>query len=153
MTLSHRIVVLKDGIIQQIGTPDEIYTMPKNVFVAAFVGSPKINLLEGAIEDDKIKCNSLTFPLPHLTSKDASNKIVVGIRPEDILVGTANGIEANVVLIEPIGSQAIITLQMMDILLKAIIPVSQAIPSGKIKIGLDPARFHIFDKVTTLRLD
>lgn len=153
MTLSHRIVVLKDGIIQQIGTPDEIYTMPKNVFVAAFVGSPKINLLEGAIEDDKIKCNSLTFPLPYLTSKDASNKIVVGIRPEDILVGTANGIEANVVLIEPIGSQAIITLQMMDILLKAIIPVSQAIPSGKIKIGLDPAKFHVFDKLTTLRLD
>lgn len=153
MTLSHRIVVLKDGIIQQIGTPDEIYIRPKNIFVAAFVGSPKINLIEGAIEDDKIKCNSLTFPLPYLTSKDTSKKIVVGIHPEDIFVGTSDGIEANVVLIEPIGSQAIVTLQITEILLKAVIPASQNIPSGKIKIGLDPAKFHIFDKATTLRLN
>ncbi len=158
MTLSHRIVVLKNGIIQQIGTPDEIYIRPKNVFVATFVGSPKINLLEGTVEEDKIKCNSLTFPVPSLTEEEnqhlaTSKKIVVGIRPEDILVGTSDGIEANVVLTEPIGSQSIVTLQMTDILLKAIIPVSQNIPSGKIKIGLDPKKFHIFDKATTLRLN
>jgi multiple sugar transport system ATP-binding protein len=155
MTLSHRIVVLKDGIIQQIGTPEEIYVRPENVFVAAFVGSPRINLLDGAIEGNKIKCNSLTLPLPCLTEKPlvTSRKIAVGIRPEDIFVETSDGVEADVVLIEPIGSQAIVTLQLTDMLLKAIIPASQTISSGRIKIGFDTNKFHVFDKTTSLRLN
>lgn len=158
MTLSHRIVVLHNGMIQQIETPEEIYIRPRNVFVATFVGSPRINLLESVIEDSKIKCDALTFPLGDLIPGEkqcgiTSKKAILGIRPEDIIVGTADGIEADVILIEPIGSQAILTLQISDIQLRAIIPASQNIPAGKVKIGLDAAKFHIFDKQTSLRIN
>src|SRR5882724_3609396 len=90
LTLADRIVVMKDGVIQQIGTPDEVYERPRNMFVASFLGNPAINYLEGSIDTDGgvpfFRCGGVRIALPAklLPATGARSDVVLGIRPEDV---------------------------------------------------------------------
>ncbi|TDW13216.1 carbohydrate ABC transporter ATP-binding protein (CUT1 family) [Breznakia blatticola] len=88
MTMATRLVIMKDGFIQQIGTPKEVYDHPKNQFVAGFIGSPAMNFIEGVIEDGCFKFSDCSFKLPEITHKRLTDyhgkKVTMGIRPEDI---------------------------------------------------------------------
>jgi multiple sugar transport system ATP-binding protein len=92
LTLADRIVVMKDGVIQQVGTPDEVYERPRNMFVAAFLGNPAINLLEGTIESGTgtplFRRGEITIALPHKFAAQLSShhagEVVLGLRPEDV---------------------------------------------------------------------
>lgn len=108
MTMADRIVIMKDGYIQQVGTPSEIYSNPANLFVAGFIGSPAMNLLEGRIENGSFSAGG-SFILPVDLANSNSSKIVVGIRPEHILLSD-KGISATVKRVEPTGSETVLML-------------------------------------------
>src|SRR5207249_11184675 len=85
MTLGDRVAVLKDGLLQQVDTPQRLFNEPKNLFVAAFIGSPSMNLVEAAVEDGVVHFGPYSVPLPadrHLREY-AGRRLVLGIRPHD----------------------------------------------------------------------
>jgi multiple sugar transport system ATP-binding protein len=88
MTLGDRLAVMRDGVLQQVGTPDELYNRPRNVFVAGFIGSPAMNFLPGEVRDGSLHFPLATIPLDRavhngLAAPGRSERVVVGIRPED----------------------------------------------------------------------
>lgn len=107
LTMGDRIAVLKEGVLQQIGTPRDLYETPNNVFVAGFIGSPAMNLLPATITGDAARSGSLDIPLePSIRSAAASGALTIGMRPEDLTVvpeGDA-GIRVEVDLVEELGA-------------------------------------------------
>ena len=115
MTLGDRIVVMKDGEVQQIGTPDEIFSFPRNLFVATFIGTPEMNIIVGdAVKDDGkwfLLLGSRRFPLGNRFSSFLEGKggniirVKVGIRPEDVKINTKEDIfHGSVLVSERLGS-------------------------------------------------
>ncbi|TYP51573.1 ABC transporter ATP-binding protein [Thermosediminibacter litoriperuensis] len=169
MTMGDRIVVMKDGLIQQVDTPKRIYDHPANIFVAGFIGSPQMNFLEGYLsgEGDKVYINfdhtKLLVPEGVKKKIDPSyigKEVVMGIRPEDIHDEPAfldyfpeYCFEVNVDVVELMGSETYLYLNFQDKTLTARVdPRSSARPGDRIKIGFDMNKLHLFDKVTTKRI-
>ncbi len=113
MTLGQKIILMNRGIIQQVGTPDEMYERPSNLFVAAFIGSPQMNLIEGSISviKDRIyfRCGSFSLDVDHRKELGsfAGRDVTMGIRPESLLPGEGV-IKGNIEFIEYLGSETII---------------------------------------------
>ena len=118
MTLGDRIVIMKDGVIQQIGTPQEVFNHPANVFVAGFIGTPQMNFFDALLIRDsgscRVECNGAVVDLPASASSALSakegppEKITLGIRPEHIRIvprGTENSVQAHVEVSEMMGSE------------------------------------------------
>jgi multiple sugar transport system ATP-binding protein len=82
MTLGQRVAVMRDGVLQQVDAPQRLYDQPGNVFVAAFIGSPSMNLVQGTIADDSVSIGSLTIPLDRERRPSFAGRVIVGIRPE-----------------------------------------------------------------------
>jgi multiple sugar transport system ATP-binding protein len=115
MTLGDRLAVMRDGMLQQVGSPDELYNRPRNVFVAGFIGSPAMNFLPGEISDGSLRFALATIPLKDaragLDPQAAQGRVVVGIRPEDFedaaLAGQRDGgtrVKAPIDVLESTGS-------------------------------------------------
>jgi multiple sugar transport system ATP-binding protein len=110
MTLGERVAVMREGRVQQLDTPQALYQRPANLFVAAFIGSPSMNLVEAQLDDDAIAFDGYRFPLDRTNRPPATNgsRVVLGIRPEDFHIAT-NGlprIDAEVAVVEDLGSDA-----------------------------------------------
>jgi len=128
MTMADRIVVMKNGLMQQVGTPNELYESPKNIFVADFIGSPSMNFLRGCLMQKGSSLqfkvlNKKTWDLPDVYLEQASEAatiigkpVVLGVRPEHLSIsGThsgATGLSAIVKLIEPLGGETIVHLDV-----------------------------------------
>lgn len=115
MTLADRIVVMNDGIIEQIGTPMELFNNPTNVFVAGFIGSPPMNQLKATISTTsdglKAKIGDVVVNLPHVDDVDDGQPVVVGIRPEHLSINPVDGastLQISLDLVEPLGSEALL---------------------------------------------
>ena len=117
MSMATRIVVMKDGLIQQIGTPREIYLIPANVFVGKFIGSPAMNFIDISVKENHILIGDLKFTMPHLlkerlTQKGYLNKeMIMGIRPEDLQLETEKkdlSITAEVEISELMGAETLV---------------------------------------------
>ncbi len=112
MTMGHRVAVLKDGLLQQVDTPRELYDHPANVFVAGFIGSPAMNIKTVKLADDGAKFNGLLFPLTReqvtTAGEGGSGEVTVGFRPEDVDLVAENegGLPVVVDLVEELGSDA-----------------------------------------------
>jgi len=107
MTMGDRIAVLKDGILQQCATPREMYDSPANVFVAGFIGSPAMNLVSVPVADGGVKFGSHTLPVARDALAGGGSNLIVGVRPEDVEVGTeGNGLELTVDVVEELGADA-----------------------------------------------
>jgi multiple sugar transport system ATP-binding protein len=110
MTMGDRVAVLKDGILQQVDTPRNMYDNPKNVFVAGFIGSPAMNLLQVDAEGGTLHFGGANVPIPRETAEvadKAGRKITVGVRPEDMaIVGDGQGLKTVVNLVEELGADA-----------------------------------------------
>ena len=109
MTMGDRVAVLKDGLLQQCDTPLNLYDKPKNLFVAGFIGSPAMNLIEGDVADDGIHIGDYVVPVPRDTLAKASNekRLTLGIRPENFDLGEGNdGIGIDVAVVEELGADA-----------------------------------------------
>lgn len=103
LTMGDRIAVLKDGVLQQVGTPRELYEAPSNVFVAGFIGSPAMNLFTSPVAADGIKFGSATVPFEREVLAKAGKEATVGVRPEDLQLAT-DGLEVKVTLVEELGA-------------------------------------------------
>jgi multiple sugar transport system ATP-binding protein len=110
MTMGDRVAVLKDGILQQVDTPSYMYDNPANVFVAGFIGSPAMNLLEVGVQGDTMKFGNAELPLRREAAGEAhkaGDAVTVGVRPEDMeLVGTGQGLKTEINLVESLGADA-----------------------------------------------
>jgi multiple sugar transport system ATP-binding protein len=159
MTMADRIVVLRQGLIEQVGTPLELYDRPANVFVAGFIGSPAINLIEGRIgvadgETVLVLADGVRLPLGgRVPPRIDGDKVICGIRPEHVRFGTT-GIEAVIDLIEPTGSDTQVRLTLGG---AQIVALSRARLSQKegdpIRMDVDPDGIHFFSCETGKRLD
>lgn len=164
MTMGTRIVVMKDGIIQQVDTPQNLYDKPCNEFVAGFIGSPQMNFINATVaksgSDYFLKFDKYDIKLP--VSKTANlesyvgKEVVCGIRPENVhdepefLEKETDGIiEANVDVTELMGAEIYLYLSITGIPITARVePYSKAKPGDTIKVALDLQKIHIFDKET-----
>jgi multiple sugar transport system ATP-binding protein len=119
MTLGQRVAVMRDGRIQQVDTPQRLYAEPVNIFVAAFIGSPAMNLFASAIEDATLSLGSVRIPLDRARrpSEPANGRVVVGIRPEAFedaafAVGDLPQLEVRVEVVEELGSDAYVFFEL-----------------------------------------
>ncbi|MBT1004384.1 sn-glycerol-3-phosphate ABC transporter ATP-binding protein UgpC [Paenarthrobacter sp. DKR-5] len=108
MTMGDRVAVLKDGILQQVDTPRNLYDHPNNVFVAGFIGSPAMNLLELPVVDNGVKFGGAIYPVPHDVLEAAhGSTVMLGVRPEDLeTVATGEGLQVEVDVVEELGADA-----------------------------------------------
>ncbi|WP_349897708.1 ABC transporter ATP-binding protein [Parafrigoribacterium soli] len=105
LTMGDRIAVLKDGVLQQVGTPRELYAQPKNVFVAGFIGSPAMNLFDADVVDGGLKFGTAVARVDRDTLAGAATKVTIGIRPEDVMVSpTGEGLPVSVDIVEELGA-------------------------------------------------
>ncbi|GAA3086353.1 multiple sugar transport system ATP-binding protein [Kribbella aluminosa] len=154
MTMSDRIAVMRDGVIQQCATPEEIYERPANRFVASFMGSPPMNFLTGELADADgtrvFRSPALTQTLtPPAAPLDAVERaVVLGIRPEDLTLSTTpvQGYHPGKVFVsEPLGPDVLVTVNIEGELLKARVPTPFRLGhDSTVYVGLDPARLHLF---------
>ncbi|WGF88941.1 ABC transporter ATP-binding protein [Marinivivus vitaminiproducens] len=161
LTLADRIAVMKDQIIQQLGTPFEIYNRPANMFVASFVGSPRMNFIEGRQETRDgvpvFACGDRRLPLPDYerTAADAPDEVVtLGIRPEHIATGEGgNWPGTTVEIVEPMGSDNLVWVRDGETRLAVRMSGDQDVPIGsRLDLNLDPSRVSLFATASGARL-
>ena len=150
MTLGREIVLLADGVIQQIGAPRDIYQRPGNLFVAGFIGSPAMNLLTGRVsvkeKEAVLDCRQadLSIGLPPSLARHAGREITVGIRPEDLRPGPGP-IQARLELVEQIGSESILYLRRGEAVLRARAEAGFDADAGRmVMLDTDQDKFHYF---------
>ncbi len=159
MSLANRIAVLSAGELQQIGTPDEVYDHPANLFVAEFIGSPPMNLLEATRDGDSVIAESgwrIPAPRPATASSSSSEQLTVGLRPEGIAIvpaGQDGGQAAEVVAVEPLGSEVIVDVRVGSQALKIrAAPDVRPEPGSTIGLRADPAAVRLFDRSSGLAI-
>ncbi len=150
MSMGDKVGVLNNGKLVQVGTPYQIYNQPHDTFVASFVGSPAMNLINGEIRDGKIVVpGAFEHPLAdsgrnRLASRDGP--VTIGVRSEDITVGAAGVAEARVHHVENHGVEKIVTLRAGESLFKATMPaIAQVKVEDSIRFALNQDKLHGFD--------
>jgi len=152
MTLADRMAVFLDGKIAQIGTPEEVFNTPRNVDVAAFIGSPPMNLLEGQIDGKIISVRDYRFNLPKL-STNRSGKIIVGLRPSHITI-EETGLAASLYLSENLGESMLLNFNVGENLIKARLPeVRKFADNEAVHLAFEPDNVHLFDPQSGMRID
>jgi len=148
LTMSTNIAVMKEGVIQQLDTPDRVYHFPANLFVADFIGNPKVNLLEGVV-NSKNSVNLCSFTIK-METYHATGKVVVGVRPEDVSISAASvpeAVEFTVYSVLPSGSETTIVAvcQDMDITIK-VMGISHLKIDDKVWLKFDPQMLNLYDQ-------
>ena len=158
MTMADKIVVMHDGIVEQMGAPLELYDRPLNQFVAGFIGSPSMNFLNGTIKGGATPSVQMShgaiLPLIKAPAASEGKQVVYGIRPEHIeLGGDGPGVDAEVVVVEPTGSETQLVARIDGQDVVAIFRERhQLTPGQKIKLRPRPDVVHLFDKENGKRL-
>ncbi len=159
MTLADRIVIMRDGYIEQTGTPEEVFETPRNIFVATFVGSPAMNLFPAAVQGGRLVGEFLELDLPARFSGKVRDgqEIMIGIRPPDIQSvdeGTEGSVSALVEVVEYLGNEALVDIRIGSHELIAEMPSSRRpLEDTKMDVRLDPETLHIFDRQTGLSVN
>ena len=161
MTMGDRVCVLKDGIIQQVASPQEIYDAPANIFVAGFIGSPAMNLLPATHDGSRIQMAGIDISgQAEALAKTTSPQVIVGIRPDDFLTTTpsANSLPLHVDFIEVLGADAFVygTLSQAPSGQSVVVRVDgRNIPAAGETLHVLPAveHLHLFDQHTGVRLN
>lgn len=157
MTMADRIVVMRDGYVEQIGSPLELYDRPANLFVAGFIGSPGMNLIRGKISSagplEFVADGGGRLPLPQGLDVTRGAEIIYGIRPENISISEA-GIDTDVVVVEPTGAETLIVSRMgSDDLVTALRERVSTRAGERLSLMPDLGRLHLFDGATGRRLE
>ena len=164
MSMADRIMVMREGRGAQLGTPNEIYFRPANRFVAGFIGTPPMNMLEVAVEeeDGKMYLASSLFRIPlegetaAKLKEKAAKKAILGIRPEDVEVALKEGdFAAEVFVVEPQGPQQIVSFKLGEsLILKSLADADlQVSPGQKVWLRFNRGRLHLFDPESGTRLN
>ena len=159
MTMADRIVVMRDGVIEQIGTPLELYDRPDNLFVAQFIGSPAMNIVQGTLRRSNGTAHVATpdgilWPLGSGAGVDGQ-PVTYGVRPDHLeLAGTGDrGVPGEIIVVEPTGSETELVVRVGDT--QMIVethgrPTLQ--PGDKVVFAVNPANVHLFDQTSGARL-
>ncbi|WP_394941926.1 ABC transporter ATP-binding protein [Psychromicrobium sp. YIM B11713] len=159
MTMGDRVAVLKDGILQQVDTPRNLYDRPQNVFVAGFIGSPAMNLIELPTVDGGVKFGGVVYPVPREVLNDAAgNTVTLGVRPEDLETDpNGEGLPVEVDVVEELGADAYIyghtTLDGKDYDIVARVDGRRPPLKGDtVHVRPQQGHVHLFDSASGLRL-
>jgi multiple sugar transport system ATP-binding protein len=152
MTMADKIVVMHDGIVEQIGAPLDLYDRPANLFVAGFIGSPSMNVLEGRVESSGFVMGDTVLPIKGAPAASSGRPVYYGIRPEHFQLAN-DGLAVEVIVVEPTGSETQVFAKAggRDITCVFRERVT-ARPGEIIHITPDPALVHLFDKETGQRI-
>ena len=151
LTLADRLAVLDEGVLQQVGTPDEVFRRPVNRFVARFVGTPAMNILAARVDVDCLAVGPLRLPLPPPGARD--RPLEVGIRPERILLAD-DGASALVRQVEPAGSEVFVHLELGDEQVVARMDADEHPRTGEtVRVIVSARGLHLFDAETGERLE
>ena len=149
MTLADRIAVMDRGRLLQLGTPDDLYHRPVNLFVAQFIGSPPMNVLDAEIRDGALVAEGgWRLPLPRRVD---AKTVSIGIRPEaiDLAESSADAQAAEVLVSEPLGSETIVDVKVGSSLVKVrAAPEVRPEPGSRVHLHVDPRAVRLFDSVT-----
>ena len=153
MTLGDRIVVMKDGVVQQVGSPLEVYDRPANRFVAGFIGSPEMNFVEGhlAAEDGQptFRAGTLAVPLQAGAAGAAhpGAAVVLGIRPEHISLADEGAVQGEASLVEQMGAQTVAAFRIGETEIRAVVERDDTLRTGDVRaVRIDAAKTHLFEK-------
>ena len=155
MTMGDKIGVLNHGRLVQVGTPYEIYNNPHDTFVASFVGSPPINLVEGKLVSGRAVMAPMNFELPYAgpAANADGRPLVFGIRPEDLYLESGAPVEAKVHDVENHGIEKILTLRVGDVMLRATVPARTNVAIEQpVRFAWNPEKVVLFDKGTGVSL-
>lgn len=156
MTMADRIVVMKSGVIQQVGTPEEVYEAPVNLFVASFIGSPSMNFLPVTLEGEQLRlAGGDSLPLDSGLSTGVSGPdLILGVRPEHFeVVPEGQGIPAEIMLVEPLGSDTLIHVRAaQQDLIARVSPDLRPVAGGSVFLRPIAGKAHLFDSATEMRL-
>jgi multiple sugar transport system ATP-binding protein len=166
MTMGHRIAVLKDGKLQQLGTPLEVYERPANIFVAQFIGSPPMNFLEATLDANATTLvgQGFTLPVPQKLRAELAGKggkkVKVGIRPDNLLQpgqaarGESAPLSTKVEIVEPLGNELIVHSRLGEFsLVSRMPPQNPPDPGATIPVVVELEALHLFDAETEQRLN
>jgi multiple sugar transport system ATP-binding protein len=152
MTLSDRMVVMRDGKVAQVGTPAEVYATPNSVFVATFVGSPKMNIISGKSDGTSFTSQAgITWPLKSAHAGD----VLLGLRPEDLILTADGQGQARIEQIELLGPRAVVTLSLGDQKLVSVVeagPLASLARDDRVSISFDSSSAHLFNAETEARI-
>jgi len=154
MTMADKIVVMRDGVVEQVGAPLDLYDRPENLFVAGFIGSPSMNLIKGRVDGGKFVSNDNgVFPLASVPAGWEGKAAVYGTRPEHFRLGGEGGIAAQVVVVEPTGSESMVLVRVGKTELTCVFRERvTARPGETIQIAPDTRLVHLFDEATGKRI-
>ncbi|MEN9419130.1 MAG: sn-glycerol-3-phosphate transporter ATP-binding protein UgpC [Pseudomonadota bacterium] len=152
MTMADRIVVMHDGVIEQIGAPLELFDRPANLFVAQFIGSPAMNVFEGTVRGGAVEALGQRWPLPPGVRPAEGSALHYGVRPGDLVLAP-EGIEARVMVVEPTGAETELLLEVAGTQLVAVMHGrTLARPEDRVRVSVDPSAVHAFDGASGRRL-
>ncbi|SFG58805.1 carbohydrate ABC transporter ATP-binding protein, CUT1 family [Halobacillus alkaliphilus] len=166
MTMATRLVVMKDGLIQQVGRPKDVYDKPENVFVGGFIGSPAMNFLQGTLEEGQIDLGTVKISIPEGKMKTLreqnyiGKELILGVRPEDmhdepvfIDANQDKKITAHIEVAEMMGSESYLYSRLNDQEFIARVDSRTDINGGEdIELAIDMNKVHFFDKDSELRI-
>ena len=170
MTLGTRIVVMKDGVVQQVDSPQNLYNKPGNLFVAGFIGSPQMNFMDAVVEvsgkNVSLKVGQYSIKLPEAKAKAlidggyAGKTVVMGIRPEDvhdapefIAASPDTVVESTIRVYELLGAEVFLYFDVENFPLTArVSPTTTARTGDTVKFALDAEKIHVFDKETEITI-
>ena len=161
MTMADQIVVMRDGLVEQVGAPLEIYDRPRNTFVASFIGSPAMNFLDGRIIRNEggycfVGTGGQRLPVDEsIASTRLDQDVIYGLRPEHLFVtSAADGIDATVSVLEPTGSETHVVADLGGHPITALLRERiDAEPGTVLSLGIKDGTSHIFDPDTGSRLE
>ena len=149
LSMGEEIAVMRDGSVVQVGTPDELYDRPGDIYVASKIGAPHINLIDGTADPAG---RTVTTPLGSFeigrgSAVASGERLVLGIRPSDIRLAGTDAIEARVHLVEPQGDVTVVSLASGEVSLRLLLPEQQAsgyAPGKLVHVTLDRDKLHLF---------
>ena len=159
MTLADRVVILSGGNIEQVGSPIELYNAPDNIFVAGFIGTPSMNLVDATVENSNngliaMFASGQSIPLHGNRKLEEHQQVVIGMRPEHFTLGTQGASFSGLTtLVEPTGAQTHVTFDLAGSSAMAVLEGGAVIQAGQtLSVSIDPGKVHVFDKRTGLRI-
>jgi len=156
MTMADKIVVMHDGIVEQIGAPLDLYDRPANLFVAGFIGSPAMNMIKGRLDPNDptkfITTSDVALPVGRVPDNAVGRDLVYGVRPEHFSV-TDTGLEARVIVVEPTGSETQVVFELAG--QEMVVVFRERIlakPGEHLQLKIEAPATHLFDAETGQRL-
>ncbi len=158
MTMGDRIAVMNQGVLQQVGAPKELYDRPSNVFVAAFIGSPAMNLARARVDDGALVVGPARWTAPASLNLARGQEVLIGFRPEHITVSDSHGedalrLSAQVDVVEYLGHEELVHAQTEGAEFVALISSDRSVsPGDRVELAVPAAKLHLFDPESEQRL-